>query len=144
VSRSSTYPSIRYAGRLVSDPLGQLAQGEAILIAGSGSQTGVDNRWGDYSMMSVDPSDDCTFWYTNEYYAQTGERNWRTRIGSFRFPACVSAPPSPLPSPTGAAPTPSPTPRPTATLCPGSTSYTGAITTTDPTPTGRLPPPAAP
>src|SRR5437870_4444423 len=73
VSSSSTYPSIRCAGRLASDPLGTLAQGEAALIAGGGSQTGAAGRWGDYSMMAVDPSDDCTFWYTQEYYSTTAE-----------------------------------------------------------------------
>src|SRR5439155_2126993 len=63
VSGNTTYPSIRYAGRRGSDPLGTLGQGEATLIAGSGSQTGTAGRWGDYSMLAVDPSDDCTFWY---------------------------------------------------------------------------------
>jgi hypothetical protein len=45
-------------------------------------------RWGDYSAMTVDPVDDCTFWYTQEYYAVNSDRNWQTRIGSFRFPTC--------------------------------------------------------
>jgi hypothetical protein len=46
------------------------------------------NRWGDYSMMAVDPTDDCTFWYTQEYYAATSSASWQTRIGSFKFPGC--------------------------------------------------------
>src|SRR5207249_3533635 len=58
VSSSSVYPSIRYTGRLVSDPLGTMPQGETTLFDGSGSQTGSASRWGDYSMMAVDPSDD--------------------------------------------------------------------------------------
>jgi hypothetical protein len=82
VSGSSTYPSLRYAGRLANDPSNSLAQGEATLFAGSASQTGV-NRWGDYSALVVDPVDDCTFWYVNEY--SSGGWNWRTRIGSFRL-----------------------------------------------------------
>ncbi len=90
VSSSSMYPAIRYAGRLASDPLGQLSQGETTLIAGTGAQSGGFNRWGDYSAMTVDPVDDCTFWYTNEYYAATGN-NWQTRISSFKFPSCVGA-----------------------------------------------------
>ena len=89
-SSSSMYPAIRYAGRLAGDPLGQLTQGEATLIAGTGSQSGGYNRWGDYSALTVDPVDDCTFWYTTEYYITTGS-NWQTRIGSFKFPGCVSA-----------------------------------------------------
>src|SRR5207245_2596711 len=75
-------------GRLAADPIGTLPQGEAIMIAGSGSQTSGFNRWGDYSMMAVDPTDDCTFWYTTEYYAATSDRGWRTRVASFKFPNC--------------------------------------------------------
>ena len=86
-SSSSIYPEIRYAGRLAGDPLNTLTQGERTLIAGGGSNT-EGNRWGDYSDMTVDPVDDCTFWYTNEYYATSGHE-WHTRIGSFRFPSCV-------------------------------------------------------
>ncbi len=92
VSSSSVYPSIHYTGRLVSDPLGDMSQGEATLIAGSGSQTGSAARWGDYSMMTVDPIDDCTFWYTTEYLQTTGTAPWRTRIGSFKFPSCSLGP----------------------------------------------------
>jgi hypothetical protein len=91
VVNSTTYPSIRYAGRIHQDPLGTLPLGEATLIAGSGSQTSFSNRWGDYSMMGVDPLDDCTFWYTQEYYQNSGS-GWRTRIGSFKYPRCISVP----------------------------------------------------
>jgi hypothetical protein len=89
VSSSTVSPSIRYTGRLASDPLGSLPQGEATLIAGSGSQTASQSRWGDYSMMAIDPTDDCTFWYTQEYYANTSIAGWQTRVGSFKFPNCV-------------------------------------------------------
>ncbi len=91
VSSGSTFPSIRCAGRLANDPSGQLAQGETTLQAGSGSQSGT-NRWGDYSGLVVDPSDGCTFWYTNEYYTSqnSGSILWQTRIGRFSFPACTA------------------------------------------------------
>lgn len=92
VSSTSVSPSIRYAGRLSGDPLGQLAQGETELIAGSGYQTHSSGRWGDYSMMGVDPVDDCTFWYTQEYYDSIGVAPWKTRIGTFKFPSCTSGP----------------------------------------------------
>lgn len=93
VSSASTFPGIRYSGRLATDPLGTLAQ-EVTLVDGGGSQIvncGGNNpctSWGDYSAMTVDPTDDCTFWYTNEYYTVSGG-NWDTRIGSFRFPSCT-------------------------------------------------------
>ena len=87
VSSSSMYPAIRYAGRYASDALGTLGLTEATMIAGTGSQSGGYNRWGDYASMSVDPVDDCTFWFTTEYYESTGN-NWQTRIGSIKYPNC--------------------------------------------------------
>jgi hypothetical protein len=98
------FPSLHYAGRLASDPLNDLTQGEAVLFQGSGIQVAVPNylqrnRWGDYSALQVDPADDCTFWYTNEYLATNGTVDvistveWHTRIGSFRFPQCFVEPP---------------------------------------------------
>ena len=95
VSGASVYPSIRYVGRLAADPLGSLPQSETVLIAGGGSQTySTYGRWGDYSAMQVDPSDDCTFWYTQEYYQTTSTSAWRTRIGAFVFPTGNCAPTS--------------------------------------------------
>jgi hypothetical protein len=96
---SPNFPSIAYSGRLVGDPLNNLSQTETVLVQGAGSQVNTCggaacHRWGDYSSMSIDPTDDCTFWYTNEYYdSQTSGNsgNWHTRIGSFRFPSCTSA-----------------------------------------------------
>jgi len=90
VSSGTIYPSIRYTGRLAADPLNTLPQGEGVLIDGSGSQTTSFSRWGDYSSMSVDPSDDSRFWYTQEYYDATSSRGWKTRIGSF----ALAAPPT--------------------------------------------------
>jgi hypothetical protein len=87
VSSGSVTPSIRYTGRLASDALGTL-QAEGSLFAGSGSQTGGITRWGDYSAATVDPTDDCTFFYTSEYLKTTGSFNWSTRIGTFKFPTC--------------------------------------------------------
>ncbi|CAG0937081.1 Xanthomonalisin [Thermoflexales bacterium] len=122
VSSASTYPSIRYTGRLASDPLGTLPQGETNAITGSGSQTGSGSRWGDYSAMSVDPVDDCTFWYTTEYFATTGTAPWRTRIVAFKFPSCGSTGPTPTftptPTPTSIGPSPTFTPTPTPSRTP--------------------------
>ena len=87
-SSSAINPQIRYAGRLVGDPLNTLPQAEVTLFAGTGSQVGSFNRWGDYSAMTIDPVDDCTFWYTQEYYGTTSSFNWRTRIGAFKFQGC--------------------------------------------------------
>jgi len=83
VTNSSTFPSIRYTGRLAGDPLGQMTFAEGIAVTGTGSQTGT-SRWGDYSSLSVDPSDDLTFCGTHEYVQTTGSFNWWTRIASFQ------------------------------------------------------------
>jgi hypothetical protein len=85
-SSASSFPSIRYAGRLVTDTLNTLPQTETVLYQGTGTQSG-SIRWGDYSAMTLDP-DGCTFWYTSEYYTTTGS-NDLTRIGSFQYPACT-------------------------------------------------------
>jgi len=87
VSSSSILPGIRYTGRVPTDTLGQM-QTENIIQNGGGSQTGSLSRWGDYSSISVDPVDDCTFWYTNEYLKSSSSFNWSTRIASFKFPGC--------------------------------------------------------
>ena len=90
VSSAATYPSIRFTGWEVGSPLGQL-ESETNAVVGTGSQTGY-NRWGDYSAMRIDPVDDCTFWYTQEYQATTVDADWSTRIVSFSFPACGPSP----------------------------------------------------
>jgi hypothetical protein len=91
VNGTDVYPGIRYTGRLVTDPLGQMPQGEGVVINGSGVQTTTNSRWGDYTSMNVD-TDGCTFWYVNQYYTAAGQASstagWQTRIASFRFPNC--------------------------------------------------------
>ena len=92
VSSRSTFPSIRYVTRTETDPLGTLPGGEVELFSGSGVQKSSFGRWGDYSSMSVDPVDGCTFWYTQEYYANTGTFDFKTRVGSFKLPDCSRRP----------------------------------------------------
>ena len=90
-SQSSTAQraDIKIAGR-TNNVLnsGVLNEGESLFHAAGGSQTSTSGRWGDYSSMTVDPVDDCTFWYTQEYYATTSGAGWKTRIGKFNFPNC--------------------------------------------------------
>ncbi|HEV2045363.1 MAG TPA: carboxypeptidase-like regulatory domain-containing protein [Chthoniobacterales bacterium] len=95
-SSQINFPSIAYAGRLAGDPVSTLAQSETQLFAGTGPQHGEIfapqfGRWGDYTDMTVDPVDDCTFWYTNEYFSATDAPSgiWHTRVGSFKFPQCT-------------------------------------------------------
>lgn len=92
VDATSVFPGIRYTGRLAGDPLGQMPQGEGTVIAGSGVQTTTNSRWGDYTSMNIDPTDDCTFWYVNQYYTAAGQASstagWQTRIAAFKFPSC--------------------------------------------------------
>jgi hypothetical protein len=100
----SVYPGIRYTGRLAGDPLGQMTLAEGVIINGTGVQTTTNSRWGDYTSLNVDPTDDCTFWYVNEYYEVSGvplplpppplpfpgtTAPWQTRIASFKLPGCA-------------------------------------------------------
>src|SRR5437016_10655847 len=91
-SSSSLPPAIRYTGRTQSEALGTMRT-ETSLLGGSGSQTGGLSRWGDYTALRIDPSDDCTFWYTNEYQPSNGSFNWATFIGSFKFSNCGASAP---------------------------------------------------
>ncbi len=92
VNGVDVFPGIRYTGRLSGDPLGQMTLGEGTIINGSGVQRTTNSRWGDYTDITVDPTDDCTFWYVNEYYTLAGQNSstagWQTRIGSFKLPGC--------------------------------------------------------
>ncbi len=91
-SAAGQYPSLVYAGRVPTDAAGTL-ESEVTLLAGTGSQSsGNADRWGDYSSMTVDPTDDCTFWFTESYIKTTGQNhgfNWSTAIGNFIFPGCA-------------------------------------------------------
>jgi hypothetical protein len=92
VNGTTVFPGIRYTGRLASDPLGQMTLGEGTIIDGTGVQRTTNSRWGDYTDITVDPTDDCTFWYVNEYYTLAGQNSstagWQTRVGTFKLPGC--------------------------------------------------------
>ncbi|MBK9527816.1 MAG: hypothetical protein IPO41_05745 [Acidobacteria bacterium] len=83
ISSSTIFPGLRYTGRLASDPLGTMSQGDNVLVSGTANNG--SNRYGDYSAMSVDPSDDCTFWFTGQW---NGASSWSTRIGKIKFDQC--------------------------------------------------------
>jgi hypothetical protein len=87
-SSSIINPGVRFTGRVPSDPSGTL-ETEASILTGPGSQTTGLSRWGDYTAMQVDPSDDCTFWYVDQYEKISGTFNWNTNIGSFAFSGCT-------------------------------------------------------
>jgi hypothetical protein len=87
VSSDSVDPSVAVVGRTPNDPLGTM-EAPLFLVDGTGVQVNSFKRWGDYSSMSVDPQDGCTFWYSQEYYKTTGSFNWSTRIASFKFNSC--------------------------------------------------------
>jgi hypothetical protein len=95
-SSASMFPDIRYAGRLASDPPGNLAQGEALMTNGGGSQTDPRGRWGDYTMTTLD-TDGMTFWHANEYLTTISSSSWSTKIGKFNF---QGGGPTPTPTPT--------------------------------------------
>jgi hypothetical protein len=87
VSSSTVNPGIRIAGRLRND-LRNTVRGEINVQTGTGVQTTTAQRWGDYSTMQIDPSDDCTFWFTTQYISTTDLRNWATRVIGFKFNSC--------------------------------------------------------
>src|SRR5436190_256457 len=90
-SSLSIRPGIYMTGRLGTDAINTMGA-EATVQAGVGSQTaGALNRWGDYSAMTLDPIDQCTFWYTNEYLKANGAFNWSTRIATYKFPPCTAS-----------------------------------------------------
>jgi hypothetical protein len=107
-SGPANFPSIAAAGRLPNDPLGQMSQGETQLFAGLGPENvgffvPPVGRWGDYTDLTIDPADGCTFWYVNEYFASLTDQGanapgapWQTRISSFKFPTCAPVLPSPV------------------------------------------------
>ncbi|HTZ97555.1 MAG TPA: hypothetical protein VMB18_14230 [Terriglobales bacterium] len=84
-------PSIAYTGRAPNDPLGKM-EAPSVVVVGNAVQVNGGNRWGDYSSMSIDPADDCTFWYAQEYYNKvnggSSSNDWTTHITSFRFNSC--------------------------------------------------------
>jgi hypothetical protein len=88
-SSADMHPQVMISGRTSEDPPGTLEDEQNCTDGiGNGSQTSTSNRWGDYSSMSVDPVDQCTFYYTNEYYPATAGAQWHTRGCSFKFPNC--------------------------------------------------------
>jgi hypothetical protein len=94
LSGPHTSPSVAYTGRSAGDPSGKMTLPESVMAAGSGAQNPAFSNWGAYSSMALDPTDDCTFWYTQEYFSDTAPvgTNWSTHIGAFRFNACTPAP----------------------------------------------------
>jgi hypothetical protein len=86
VSGKTVFPAIRFTGRSANDPPNQMAIEESA-VKGKGSQSNPE-RWGDYASMSIDPSDDCTFWFSTQYLANTGSFNWRTSIIPVKFTNC--------------------------------------------------------
>jgi hypothetical protein len=111
-SNTDIFAGIRYAGRLESDPPGNLAQGEAIMTDGGGAQTHALGRWGDYTYLSIDPSNGMDFWHVNEYFTATSSASWATKIGKFNFQGGgISPTPAPRATPTPR-PRPTPAPRP--------------------------------
>ena len=75
VSSTNTYPSLRYTGRNINDPIGQMTLPEQIITDGTSANR--SNRYGDYAAMTVDPGNDSTFWFTGEFNLS---QNWSTRI----------------------------------------------------------------
>src|SRR6185436_9502169 len=80
------FPGQRFAGRSQNDPPGVLTMRETVLVEGEASQTD-RQRWEDYTTTAMDPSDDCTIWYTGDYLKKDATA-YSTKIGAFRMPGC--------------------------------------------------------
>jgi hypothetical protein len=87
ITSATQHPGINFTGRLSTDALGTM-ESEINVVTGAGSEQSPNYRWGDYTSMSVDPVDDCTFWYTNQYYKKDSAQSWSTHVVSFKFPSC--------------------------------------------------------
>ncbi|MBC8098567.1 MAG: hypothetical protein H7Y11_03935 [Armatimonadetes bacterium] len=114
VDYDNTFPGMRYTGRLATDPLNVMTQGENSVIEGVASNASI--RWGDYNSVNVDPVDECTFWFTSNY---SPAAQWRTRLATFKFDECGAPPVTPTPSPTV-----------TSTVTPGGPTLTPTETAT--------------
>lgn len=92
---SPNFPGQRFAGRLASDPAGQLTLGETVLVEGEAADGGPGTgrpraqRWEDYTQTAIDPRDDCTIWYVGDYVKKDAT-SYSTRIGAFRLPGCAT------------------------------------------------------
>ncbi len=128
VTSGTTFPSLRYAGRLPADGPGVMSIGETSLLTGTLSQTD-SNRWGDFSSLSLDPIDLCTFWYTGQYVGANTGGNWRTRIGEFDFSTCVPQSPT-RPVMTADPSWTTPIVREGQTITRGTGTFTGAVSST--------------
>lgn len=84
-SNPAVFPSVSYTGRLANDPPGLMTLGEANIVTGTGSQTTTFSRWGDYTSISIGPTDDQTFWFVNEWVPTTSSSGWVIRVGSFKI-----------------------------------------------------------
>ena len=88
VTGQGTFTSLRYTGRLAADAPGSMRAETSLAV---GTAVNSSTRYGDYAQMSIDPADDCTFWFTGEYNPAT---QWRTRLGAFKFDSCGNAIPA--------------------------------------------------
>ncbi len=79
VDRDSTFLGLRVTGRLADDELGEMTFDETSIV--EGGNVNLSTRWGDYSSLSIDPTDELTFWFTGEYMQATG--GWGTKVASF-------------------------------------------------------------
>ena len=92
LSGAAHLPAVAWTGRINSDALGSMGQAESILDTGAAA--GIDDygtgrtRFGDYSNMTVDPTDDCTFWYTAHAFKATAFKGWDTYVASTKFANC--------------------------------------------------------
>ncbi|MBS1724466.1 MAG: hypothetical protein JSS66_16100 [Armatimonadetes bacterium] len=80
-ANASSFVRCQCAGRLYSDPLGTVQAPTEAFASSVAYNAGLQNgayRWGDYSMVNVDPADDQTMWAMMEYPGSASQ--WRIRV----------------------------------------------------------------
>jgi hypothetical protein len=141
LSGPSTYAGAYYTCRTTADPPGTVQSTGVLALGldwyvrtfGSGR-----NRWGDYSGMALDPTNETVFWVYNEYAMTRGtiippeDGRWATQYGAFSCPS-----PIPTATPTNTA-TSTATETPTPTSTPTDTPTPTTTATNTPTPTSTV------
>ncbi len=89
VVSSSVFTSLRYTGRLATDPLGTMTAVEQVSANGDSRTNRPDGRYGDYAQITIDPLDDRTFWFISEYMKGPSPNVRRSHVVAFKMEPAI-------------------------------------------------------